>query len=74
VGSRGDALEAPPADREAVLEQSEPEDRLRSACSRPVALDATPRKQDRLWRDLVEGVGRQWNAVSYPAGAISCTP
>jgi hypothetical protein len=65
--SRGDALEARRLIVKQFLENPNPKIGF-EALLQAVALDTTPRKQDPLWRDLVEGVGRQWNAVSYPAG------
>lgn len=65
--SRGDALEARRLIVRQLLESPNPKMGF-EALLQAVALDTTPRKQDPLWRDLVEGVGRQWNAVSYPAG------
>jgi hypothetical protein len=65
--SRGDALEARRLIVRQFLENSNPKIGF-EALLQAVALDTTPRKQDPLWRELVEGVGRQWNAVSYPAG------
>ena len=65
--SRGDALEARRLIVKQLLENPNPKIGF-EALLQAVALDTTPRKQDPLWRDLVEGVGRQWNAVSYPAG------
>jgi hypothetical protein len=65
--SRGDALEARRLIVKQLLEGPNPKVGF-EALLQAVALDTTPRKQDPLWRELVEGVGRQWNAVSYPAG------
>ena len=65
--SRGDALEARRLIVKQLLESPNPKMGF-EALLQAVALDTTPRKQDPLWRDLVEGVGRQWNPVSYPAG------
>jgi len=65
--SRGDALEARRLIVKQFLENPNPKIGF-EALLQAVALDTTPRKQDPLWRELVEGVGRQWNAASYPAG------
>ena len=38
------------------------------ALLKAVALDTTPRNQDPLWRYLVDGVARQWDATTYAWG------
>ena len=65
--SRGDAQEARRLIVKQFLENANPKIGF-EALLQAVALDPTPRKQDPLWRDLVEGVGRHWNPLSYPAG------
>jgi hypothetical protein len=65
--SRGDALEA----RRQIIKQfiENPDIKVgMEALLRAVALDMTPRRQDPLWRDLVSGVSRQWNAMSISWG------
>ena len=68
--SRGDALDARRLIVKQFLENPNPKIGF-EALLQAVALDATPRKQDPLWRDLVKGVGRQWNAVTVPGGTRS---
>jgi len=65
--SRGDALEARREIVKQLLENPNPKVGF-EALLKSVSLDTTPRKQDPLWRDLVEGVGRQWNALTYATG------
>jgi hypothetical protein len=65
--SRGDALEARRLIAKQFLDNPNPKVGF-EALLRAVALDTTPRKQDPLWRDLVEGVTRQWNPVTYAWG------
>lgn len=63
--SRGDALEA----RRAIVKQLLGNSNMKlgvEALLKAVALDTTPRKQDPMWRDLVEGVGGLWDAVTVP--------
>ena len=54
--SRGDALEARRLIVKQFLEHPNPKMGF-EALLQAVALDTTPRKQDPLWHDLVEGVG-----------------
>jgi hypothetical protein len=61
--SRGDALEARRLIVNRLLGHPEMKVGL-EALLNAVAMDTTPRRQDPLWRDLVEGVGRQWNAMT----------
>jgi hypothetical protein len=61
--SRGDALAARRLIVSRMLEHPEMKVGL-EALLNAVAMDTTPRRQDPLWRDLVEGVGRQWNAMT----------
>ena len=65
--SRGDALEARRLIVKQLLENSNMKIGM-EALLKAVALDGTPRKQDPMWRDLVEGVGRQWDAVTIAWG------
>jgi hypothetical protein len=65
--SRGDALEARRLIVKTFLENPDYKVGL-EALLKAVALDTTPRKQDPLWRDLVDGVGKQWNPISYAWG------
>jgi hypothetical protein len=65
--SRGDALEA----RRRIVKHflDHPNMKLGvDALLRAVALDTTPRKQDPLWNDLVQGVGGLWNAMTVAWG------
>jgi hypothetical protein len=65
--SRGDALEARKLIVKQFLEHPNPKVGF-EALLKAVALDTTPRKQDPLWQNLVEGVGGQWNALTYASG------
>jgi hypothetical protein len=65
--SRGDALEARRLIAKQFLDDPNPKVGF-EALLRAVALDTTPRNQDPLWRDLVEGVARQWNPVTFAWG------
>jgi hypothetical protein len=61
--SRGDALAA----RREIVKQLLGNSNMKlgvEALLKAVALDTTPRKQDPLWRDLVQAVGGQWDAVT----------
>ena len=65
--SRADALEA----RRAIVKQLVGNGNMKigvEAMLKAVALDTTPRKQDPMWRDLVEGVGGLWDAVTVSWG------
>jgi hypothetical protein len=65
--SRGDALDARRAIVKAFIENPNLKVGM-EALLKAVALDATPRRQDPLWHDLVDGVGGLWNAVTIAWG------
>jgi hypothetical protein len=65
--SRGDALEARRAIAKRFLEH--PDVKLGvEAMLRAATLDTTPRGQDPMWRELVEGTGRVWNPLTIAWG------
>jgi hypothetical protein len=65
--SRSDALDA----RREIVQQLLGNSNIKigmEALLKAVALDGTPRKQDPMWRNLVDSVGRQWDAVTIAWG------
>ena len=65
--SRGDAVEARKLIVKQLLENADTRLGM-EALLKAVALDSTPRTQDPLWRELVDVVGRRWDAVTVAWG------